>query len=235
MKELELCYSIDDDHILIPSLLSETEPEYTFDKEKSLHFVFDYNEHLPPQITSWLLVKSRHDTDISWRNGVVLKNTEFATEALITFDRFDKKAYVHVNGSRKRDYFATIWKNFNEIHKSFANLDYEEKIPLPEHEGHYATYKDLIGHEAKGWAMYRSGALRKEFSVKELLDGVEDEKTRREKNPELQEKHEKEQIALTVNVNQTQHQQQSRNNSLYKKIIWFLLYSFVSIKIFVKK
>ena len=88
---------------------------------------------------------------------------------------------MHVNGSRKRDYFATIWKNFTDIHHSFANLDYEEKIPLPGHPKHYVTYKNLIGHEKNGWTTYRSGELGIEFSVKELLDGVEDEKTRMER------------------------------------------------------
>ena len=50
------------------------------------------------------------------------------------------------------------------------------------------TYKNLIGHESERISEYFDGELRKKFSVKELLDGIEDQKDRIEKNPELKEK-----------------------------------------------
>ncbi|MCB1159932.1 MAG: leucine-rich repeat domain-containing protein, partial [Leptospiraceae bacterium] len=128
MKEFELCYYISNDAILIPGLLPEAEPEFEFDKEGSLRFVFDYKEHLPPTIIPRFMVKSHKDTKISWRSGVVLEYEEYKTRALVRFDRYDKKGYVYVNGERKREYFSTIWKTFSEIHKSFENLDYDELI-----------------------------------------------------------------------------------------------------------
>jgi Leucine-rich repeat (LRR) protein len=84
VRDLELCYLIDKSSILVPQLLSETEPNYEFLDENLLRFKIHY-EYLNEAIISRFIVMLQEDIvdNKYWRTGVVLSNKIFNASALV--------------------------------------------------------------------------------------------------------------------------------------------------------
>ena len=72
MRTAELCCPLDEDHVLIPQLLSSVEPAFDFDHEGSLRFVLDYDDFLPQSIMSRFIIKRHRDlkNGLCWRGGI---------------------------------------------------------------------------------------------------------------------------------------------------------------------
>ncbi|MCU0288460.1 MAG: leucine-rich repeat domain-containing protein, partial [Acidobacteria bacterium] len=148
MKKFELCYALDEEHILTPDLLAVGEPKIDFDRKDALEFRYHYN-FLPKSIMPRFMVKRRRDIkkELRWRTGVVLEDKDCEATALVKADEREHKIFISVNGTRKRDYFAVIRKTFQEIHDSFEKLAVEEWIPLPDHDKIAVEYRELLGYE----------------------------------------------------------------------------------------
>ncbi|MCV6637266.1 hypothetical protein [Candidatus Albibeggiatoa sp. nov. NOAA] len=116
--------------------------------------------------------------DLQWREGIVLYNQTFHATATIKADYNDKHIQIWVSGQQKRDYFATIRKTLHDIHNTFEKMEVTELVPLPDTDRRgetvYETYEDLIGLYEMGEDRYVSGKLKQAYSVKQLLDGIED-------------------------------------------------------------
>jgi hypothetical protein len=123
MKKFELCFAIDDKRMLVPDLLAVAEPAIDFDPANALAFRFHYN-FLPKSIMPRFIVKRHQDIkkELRWRTGVVLEDKRLDTTALVKADEREKKIYIFVNGTQKRDYFAVLRKTFHDIHDSFEKL-----------------------------------------------------------------------------------------------------------------
>jgi small GTP-binding protein len=182
MKKFELCYEIDRQTVLLPDLLEVQEPEFDFDYAKSLKFVIKY-DFLPKSVMPRFIVRTHKDiaSDLRWRTGVVLDDKAFQSTAVIKADERDEKIYIYVDGEQKRDYFSTIRKTFRDINDSFEKLEATELVPLPDNDEISIEYEELIGYELEGKDEYFIGKLRKTYSVKELLNGIEKEEERRMK------------------------------------------------------
>jgi small GTP-binding protein len=76
MKKFELCFSLNDDTIMIPDLLGIGEPEYEFDEKNSFKFLI-YYDFLPKSVIARFIVRMHQDikNDLRWRTGVVLEET----------------------------------------------------------------------------------------------------------------------------------------------------------------
>jgi|GEM_PF-1887407 len=174
MKKFELCYQVDESHILIPDLLDIQEPEYIFNDKQPLRFRLQY-EFLPKSIFFRFIVKRHHEIkdSLCWRNGVVLygKNTE--STAIIRADNRERLIDIQIEGEQKRDYFAVIRNTLNEIHNSFEKLEVTELVPLPDNPELCVEYRELIGYEMSGTDKYFVGKLSKYYSVSKLLNGIE--------------------------------------------------------------
>jgi small GTP-binding protein len=183
MEKFELCYEIDNQTVLIPDLLEVQEPKFDFDYAASLKFVIDY-DFLPKSIMPRFIVKRHRDikNDLRWRTGVVQEDKAFHATAVIKADEQDEKIYIYVNGEQKRDYFSTIRKTFRDINDSFEKLEATELVPLPDNDEIAIEYEELIGYELEGRDEYFIGKLRKSYSVKELLNGIETEEERKMKS-----------------------------------------------------
>jgi len=189
MKKFELCYEIDKQTVLIPDLLGVQEPKFGFDYVNSLKFLIEY-DFLPKSVMPRFIVKKHKDIkdELRWRTGTVLEDKAFHSVAAIKADEEMKKIYIYVNGEQKRDYFSTIRKTFKDINDSFENLEAKELIPLPDNDEITIEYEELIGYESMGKDEYVVGKLRKAYSVKKLLDGIEREEERM-KDIEVAKKH----------------------------------------------
>jgi small GTP-binding protein len=185
MKKFELCYEIDKETVLLPDLLEVPEPEFDFDYDAALKFVIDY-DFLPKSVMPRFIVKMHKDiaSELRWRTGVVLEDKAFHCTAVIKADERDEKIYIYVDGEQKRDYFSAIRKTFRDINASFEKLEAKELVPLQDNVEITIEYDELIGYELEGRDEYFIGKLRKGYSVKELLNGIEKEEDRMKERDE---------------------------------------------------
>jgi hypothetical protein len=133
-------------------------------------------DFLPKSVIARFIVKSHHDIKgkLRWRTGVVLENSDYETTASVRADEVDKVIYIRVNGERRRDHLSVIRHTLREINNSFENLQTTESVSLPDHPEITVEYEELTGHEAGGKTEIYIGKLRKAYSVKLLLDGIEE-------------------------------------------------------------
>jgi len=180
MRKFELCYKLNEQTVLLPDLLEIQEPKFYFDYDSSLKFLIEY-DFLPKSIMPRFIVKMHKDIkdELRWRTGVVLNDNNFNSTAVIKADENDRKIYIYVDGEQKRDYFSIIRKTFNDINDSFEKLDAKELVPLPENDKIAIEYEELIGFELEGRKEIFIGKLRKVYSIRQLLDGIEDGRNRK--------------------------------------------------------
>lgn len=182
MMKFELCYELDRSTVLIPDLLDVQEPLIHFDYSHVLKFILKF-DFLPKSIIPRFVVKMHTEIkdSLCWRTGVVLESRLFHSTALIKADEQDNKIYIYVNGEQKRDYFSIIRNHFTDITNSFEKLNVTELFPLPDRADIVVEYNDLIGYELAGRDELFIGKLRKSYSVKALLNGIEKEEIRAKK------------------------------------------------------
>ncbi len=174
MKKFEICYEIDKDQVLVPNLLQVEEMEFDFPYQDSLQFVMEY-EFLPKSVMPRFIVKMHPDikAGLQWRTGVVLEDEDLQSSAVVKVDEVDKKVYIFVSGSRRREYFEITRKTLRDINRSFEKLTVTELVPLPDDKEVSVEYKELIGYELAGKAEIFIGKLGRVYKVTHLLDSIE--------------------------------------------------------------
>ncbi|MGI0011291.1 MAG: COR domain-containing protein, partial [Nitrosopumilaceae archaeon] len=186
MRKFELCFDFEgftDQKFLIPDLLSKEEP-YTGNWQGALAFQYHYNV-LPSSIISRFIVRMNAYIykNTYWRNGVVLAYEQ--DKALVKADIEDKKIFIGISGTEKtrRTFLAIIRSQFDAIHKTIAKIEAEEKVPLPDHPEIVTDYDYLLKLERAGRTSFpaKIGEEIVDVNVKQLLDGVELEEERRER------------------------------------------------------
>ena len=185
MKKFELCYELPGGNILTPDQLEVGEPSITFPTKNILRFRYEY-DFLPRSILPRFIVRRHEEIDglLRWRSGVVVKNKETGARAVVKADVRDRRITVEVEGHRRREYFASLRMTFRDIHDSFQKLSVREMVPLPRNPAHAVAYQDLLFHEEKERATILVGEIKVEESVRELLDGIEEESLRRQQRRE---------------------------------------------------
>ncbi|MFN8453742.1 MAG: COR domain-containing protein [Anaerolineae bacterium] len=196
MRKFELCFDFEgfaDRKFLIPDLLPKEEPA-SGDWSNSLAFQYHYDV-LPGSVISRFIVRMNHliHQNTYWRNGVVLAYEDGVSNrpyryaarkpvrssegnlALIKADREEKKIFIWVSGPEagRRRFLAIIRAEFEAIHRTIPGLEVAEKVPLPGHPEIVVDYQDLRGLEEMGEDLVVP-SLRQRFSVKKLLDGVDE-------------------------------------------------------------
>nr|CAA6825421.1 MAG: GTP-binding protein [uncultured Thiotrichaceae bacterium] len=182
MQKFELCYQLDHAHYVIPSLLAKEEPEFCLEGAV-IHFEVHFSDFLPPGLFPRLMVKLHHyiDGTNNWRSGMFLHKPEvFNARARIQVDREDKKLIIHCCGEEPRKLLSFIRKTVEEVAGSYAQLEYDEKVVVPNESKQrvFKDYDDLVIHEEEGEETIFVSELRQRISVSDILDGVEDPKMR---------------------------------------------------------
>jgi small GTP-binding protein len=183
MRHFELCFEFTDrpGHYLIPRHLHDNEPDLPWDDADALKFQYHYDT-LPDSVISRFIVRMNQyiTKPYYWKNGVFLQSLEADKNlAKIKSDLIDRKIFISVIGKEqtRRAFLAVIRSAFDEINSSFK-MEVRQMIPVPGSAEVLVSYQDLLAYEEMGEPEIVIPELRKKFSVRELLDGVEDIGTR---------------------------------------------------------
>jgi len=142
-----------------------------------LRFLIEY-DFLPKSVMPRFIVKMHKDIKgrLRWRTGVVLEDKDFDSTAVIKADERDKKIYIYVSGTQRRDYFSVIRHAFLSINSSFEKLRFVEKVPMLDNPSITVSYEHLIRLEKMGIEKYIPDGSEKEYKVKDLLGTIYVEK-----------------------------------------------------------
>ena len=183
MQEFQLCFELPDcpsPKFLIPGLLPKDEPKQTDLEGNTLEFQYHYGI-LPEGVMSRFIVLSHEDihNEVYWRSGVMLadrEGEETPNIARIKADPEDNKIFIAISGREQtcRSMLSQIRKTFTKIHRSFANLNVTEWVPVPDYPEHQPLdYQELLGLEAMNEETVTIGKLRLRLNLRKLLDGYE--------------------------------------------------------------
>jgi internalin A len=192
MRHFELCFEFTDrrGHYLIPRHLHDNELDIPWDDKDALKFQYHY-ETLPDSVISRFIVRMNQyiTQQYYWKNGVFLQSGEGDKNlAKIKADLVDRKIFIAINGKEqtRRAFLAVIRSAFDEINSNFR-IEIKQMIPVPGFPQVLVSYQDLLAYEEMNELQIVIPELRKKFSVRELLDGVEDlgiRMERRERDPD---------------------------------------------------
>jgi internalin A len=177
MRHFQLCFEFTDrrGHYLIPRHLHDNELDIPWDDSDALKFQYNYVETLPDSVISRFIVRMNQyiTKQYYWKNGVFLHDGE--NRAKIKADLIDRKIFISIVGREqtRRSFLAVIRSAFDEINSNFK-IDIKQMIPVPGFPEALVSYKELLVHEEMNEPEILIAELRKRFSVRELLDGVEE-------------------------------------------------------------
>ncbi len=182
MRKFELCFDLQQDKVLIPSLLPDSAPNNLENYQKdALAFQYHY-DILPSSVILRLMVRLHEliESDLRWNSGMVLSNSEQQTKALVKADKQANKLFVWVIGNkpRRREMFSLINHNLEHIHSSFAGIKVIPMVPLPNQPDKTISYEALLRLESKGVTQTYDHNLDADINVPELLNGIASQEQR---------------------------------------------------------
>jgi hypothetical protein len=175
MQKFELCYELSKEAVLIPQLLTISEPKLTFTKENSLGFALHYPDFLPPSVFPRFMVKVHKDIHEStcWRTGVLLEDKRSGAQALVKADVEARRINIWVQGDTPREYLHYLRYTLADINSGFEKLTISERVPMPDEPRVTASYDNLLKYAERGISTYIPEESEKEYSVYELLGLVQ--------------------------------------------------------------
>lgn len=192
MMERELAFKLDYRNYLLPTLLGKERPNFRWEEEDSVKFIYEY-EVLPPNLFERFIIRKEQEINRSniletvWRTGVLLHRF-LQPYALVTSHPIDHRIIISVR-SNSRDDARTlldgIRDTLEDLHRSFEGLIVTELIPLPGVvPTRYANYRELLEMEEIGETRYVKG--RYVFDLSELLGRVAAPSSRKRREEERQ-------------------------------------------------
>lgn len=182
MRKFQLCHPLDNKgaQYLIPDLLTKQEPklEADFPPEKCLGFIYLYDTVLPEGLLSRFIVETyvHQKPKFVWRTGVVLERAN--CRAFVRGDLQGRKVTIWVAGPStggRRELLGIIREYFERIHRSYEKLPITEMVPIPGHPNVHVKHELLLKYQWHGRETIPVDIDYDlvDFSVKELLDGVD--------------------------------------------------------------
>jgi len=184
MQHFELCFEFTDrpGHYLIPRHLHDNELDIPWDETDALKFQYHYVETLPDSIISRFISRMNRyiQQQYYWKNGVFLQCG--GNRAKIKADLVDRKIFISIIGKEqtRRTFLAVIRSVFDEINSNFK-IEIKQLIPVPDFPQVLVSYQELLVHEEMNVPEIVITELREMFSVRKLLDAVEELSVRMER------------------------------------------------------
>ena len=100
---------------------------------------------------------------------------------MVKADQADNLITIQVNGEKggRRGFLELIRADFRKIHASPKREGVKELVPLPDNPKVAVSYQHLVTQERAGVEEFIPEGTDKKYSVKALLDGIEDPQVRR--------------------------------------------------------
>lgn len=173
MKKFELCYALSADTVLLPGLLPIEEPGGLEVEEPAARFVVDY-EFLPKSVMPRFIVRMSGDIheNLRWRTGVALFNRASGAHAVVRADEVDRQISIVVYGDNRREYLGILLHALREINDSFDNLQFNERVVIPDNPRFSISYRHLTNLESLGHAACFPEGADHEYDVSDLLGYV---------------------------------------------------------------
>lgn len=184
MAQFKLSFYIDNRKtLLIPDLLDPQTParesEWFLNATEKLRLVYKY-DYLPSSVLPRCMVEMQKDIEKAWRTGAILQGKgNTPGRAMITAS--ENKVDIIVTGEykQKRDYLSAIRFILDKINEDIKLMP-EIYIPLPGYEKYFVQYDILLKMEKAGETVYKNWEIDKEFSIRELLEGIQSKEEIRE-------------------------------------------------------
>lgn len=230
MENFQLSFEVNKNReYLIAELLENAEvmSELNIDNKQTLNFQYNY-EFLPAGIMTRFIVKAnvylveKDGKKACWKKGAYLKYEDSIGFVKLFDGIAERRIEIKVIGGssrNNRDLLTIIRKYFDEIHKSVPKIKYKEyvKCNCEEHCTHLHDYRYLLRLEEKKIKSERCKNSLRLVNICELLDGVEDTRTRskmrRERMPNIQVNPQ-----IVIENNNTNSSENSNTNSVQNLI-----------------
>ncbi|MBD2177554.1 leucine-rich repeat domain-containing protein, partial [Pseudanabaena sp. FACHB-1998] len=135
MKKFQLCYEIPQEKgsYIAPQLLTENQPEYTWDESENLILRYTY-DFMPKGIVRQFIVAIHENIEAQnvWRSGVIIHKREYANTRAEVIENYGKREIkIRVSGKNKRDLLTVVTHELDKIHNSYKRLadKYQKLIP----------------------------------------------------------------------------------------------------------
>jgi internalin A len=131
MLNFKLCYKIPEstDTYIAPQLLTENQPEYSWDEADNLLLRYTY-EFMPKGIVTRFIVAMHQfiaDQRCVWRSGVILEKDQTRAEVIEHYGR--REIRIRVAGKHKREVMTIVVHELDKIHATYNRLKYSKLIP----------------------------------------------------------------------------------------------------------
>ena len=182
MQKFELCFPLpgaNDQSYLIPDLLPDERPgsdAWTQGWDDSLRFIYQYKEVLPRSILGRLMVRLHAllDHETLWLYGCILNNADPPNQARIELDPRTQQIEVRITGpaATRRDILKILRHHMTLLHRTFADLAVEERVPLPGNTGRTERYLQLVEWEQEGVIENRFAGVPGVVNIPQVLNGI---------------------------------------------------------------
>lgn len=173
MKKFDLCYTPDDENILLPSAFGkEPKLEYSeFRGDQVRTYILQFKDYMPLALIHRFIAKRLSDAYESnyWYSGIVIRDNKSSSLAMVQADKEAKRIYVRIKGDSKLGMWEHIRREMDGVSSSYANINYNELIALDDRSEATVNYEDLVSHIKANKSIYFHPKLQKDFNVGFLI------------------------------------------------------------------
>jgi Leucine-rich repeat (LRR) protein len=131
MINFKLCYEIPNNpkNYIAPQLLTEKQPNYSWDETNNLILRYTY-DFMPKGIITQFIVATHQLIDKQkyvWKSGVILSEDGTKAEVIEYYDQREIK--IRVSGLHKRDLLTRVTHELDKIHYTYNQLKFDKLIP----------------------------------------------------------------------------------------------------------
>lgn len=173
MKKFDLCYSPDDNKLLIPSAFVKIpRVEYKeFKGEYVRTYILQFKDYMPMALIHQFTAKNLAEAfdNNYWYSGIVIKDNKTKALSMIQADKEAKRIYVRIKDDNPLGVWEHIRRELQSIISTYAKINYGEFVSLDDKTNATVDYKDLISHIEAGKKTYFHPRLKKDFNVGYLM------------------------------------------------------------------
>ncbi|BAY21653.1 Miro domain protein [Calothrix sp. NIES-2100] len=182
MINFKLCYEIPNNPrtYIAPQLLTEKQPEYSWNKDNNIiiRYIYDF---MPKGLITQLIVAMHGLIDEQkyvWKSGVILSQDNTKAEVIEYYDNREIK--IRVVGRHKRDLLTRVTYEIDKIHASYKQLKFNQLIPCNcsvcknQQEPHFYKFENLRNRIANQKYDVECDISYKKVNVLGLIDDVMD-------------------------------------------------------------